>query len=226
MRAIFLGAVLMVPATIAQAQVLGPTTRPEINNMQTQSSAWGMNYDQKRNSGFKADDYKLAPFELKALRELEQRIASGDVAKAREAQAKAEAAATSLDGQFVLGALELQLADKALDESLRVKATDRVLASGKAPVAMLPVLYKNQGMYALGRNDLVTAEKAFTRLVDLSPMPETMIILAQVKTDRGAYAEAMALFDKAIGAKKASGQPVPDVWIKVADQVRTKVASR
>ncbi|HEX2624650.1 MAG TPA: hypothetical protein VHM21_05300 [Sphingomicrobium sp.] len=226
MRAIFLGAMLMLPATMAQAQILGQNSRPEINNNQTQSSAWGMNYDQKRNSGFKADDYQLAPFELKALRELEKRIAAGDVAKAREAAVKAEAAATSPDGQFVLGALELQLADKALDEALRVKATDRVLASGKAPVAMLPVLYKNQGMYALGRNDLATADKAFTRLVDLNPLPETMIILAQVKTDRGAYAEAVPLFDKAIGAKKASGQPVPEVWVKVADQVRTKVAGR
>ena len=80
--------------------------------------------------------------------------------------------------------------------------------------------------YAAGLSHGDVRDKAFTRLVDLNPLPETMIILAQVKTDRGAYAEAVPLFDKAIGAKKASGQPVPEVWVKVADQVRTKVACR
>jgi tetratricopeptide (TPR) repeat protein len=221
---ILLAAVLTTAPAAAQ---ITSRTPPGVINQAVNNSQWTLDYDRMRGASFNAEGFAFGRGELSLLRDLEKRIASGDLAKARVALSKAENAITSNDGKYVLGALQLQLADKANDDAMREKATDMVIAGGRAPAAMLPSLYRNQGVFALGRKDLAKADRAFSKLVELMPAnPESLVILAQVKTDQGKLAEALPLFERAIAAQRASGQPVPEVWNTVAAGVRARLAKR
>lgn len=219
---LMLGSLTLLAASPAFAQAGNPNAMPW-----TQQNAMGdlqkqIDIRTIRNGEFKSSDYKLSPTELTTLREFERRLNSSD---ADTAMAAAEAAAKSNDAHYVLGALEQKLADKRKDAALREKAFDHLAASGKVPADALPALYKEQGLSALARNDNAKAELAFAKLVEVTPgVPETRVILGQVRANQGKNGEALAMFDEAIRLKQKASEPVPETWVAVSSQLRAKVA--
>lgn len=218
------GLLIVGYSSVATAQV-GPNSRPEENRNFTLEPQRMVDTYRTRSMGLNYGTRNFAAGEQKVLRQFEKQITSNPQA-ARAGMAQAAAAITSPDGKYIFGALELQLAEKLNDAALRASATDMVIASGMVPAASLPSLLRNQGMMAIDAHDVAKAESAFGRLAALSPSdPETAIILAQIKVDAGKPAEALLLFDRGISLKRSTNQPVPPVWVKVAEQVRSRVAA-
>jgi hypothetical protein len=90
-----------------------------------------------------------------------------------------------------------------------------MISSGAAPASELPQLYRNQAALAQQAAKYDRAEAAFARYLELSPAdPEAMLAFAQVKERRKKPQEAVMLVERAVDARKASGQPVPESWYK------------
>lgn len=140
-------------------------------------------------------------------------LAAGDIATADAKLAIAAAAATTPDDKYYTSVIQLQIAQKTNDEARQKTAIDAMIASGGAPASMLPALYQNQGALAYKTKNYPLAEQAFGRLAELSPAnSENLISLAEIQNLNKHPVEAVATAEKAIAAKKAAGEPVPDAW--------------
>ena len=142
-------------------------------------------------------------------------IAKNDFAAAAAAVAAAEPEAKTGDDRYVIGITKLNIGSKQNDMAVVGQGIDMVLASGSAPAADLPALYRNQGALAVQAKDNAKAEAAYTKLVEVDPNnAENMVMLAEIKYQNQKPQEALAALDKAVTAQKASGQPVNENWYK------------
>jgi hypothetical protein len=161
--------------------------------------------------------YNLSKEERAALGPVQKLIVAKDWAGAAAALPTAAAAAQSADAKYVVAQFKLQIGIGTANEALQAEAVDALLASGAAEASELPALYRNQAALALRatRPDTAKAEAAFARLIELTPGDSDAIVnLAKLKADNRKPAEALALIDRAIQAKKAAGQPVDESWYK------------
>jgi len=162
---------------------------------------------------------QLSKEERAALLPLQTAIAAKDWAAAQAALPAAEAGATTGEAKRYLGYMLLQVGLGVSDETMQARAVDTIIASGTVPAADLPTLYQNQAALAMRARpaNLQKAEAAFTRLSELTPNdPEVLVNLAKVKSDLRKPLEALPLMDRAIAAKKATGQPVDASWYRYA----------
>ena len=138
-----------------------------------------------------------------------------DYATAAGAITTAKAGATTGYARYLASSYELRLGLDTNNRPLQAKAIEAMLSSGAAPTASREELYKNQGALALADNRFELAENAFSKWAEASPnSPEPLIALAEVKDDRKKYAESVALIERAIELRRASGQPVPESWYR------------
>lgn len=166
--------------------------------------------------------YEVSKAEAKLLRDTDIAMRSPDLGRAKLALGAAQSKIQSNDAKFVLAALKLQLAARVGDQVLQSHATDDVLASGRVPAAMQPTLYRNQASFALEAGDFAKAEGAFEKLLSLHPDAETAVSLAQIKSNRGKFQEALPLYEKAITMQSQAGRPVPEVWNRATQYARQK----
>jgi tetratricopeptide (TPR) repeat protein len=162
---------------------------------------------------------QLSKEERAALLPLQTAVTAKDWAAAQAALPAAEAGATGGDAKRYLGYMMLQLGIGQNDEPMQARAIDTIIASGTVPAADLPQLYQNQAALALRLKPAnpQKAEAAFARLVELAPNdPEALVNLAKIKSDLRKPLEALPLIDRAIAAKKATGQPVDVSWYRYA----------
>src|SRR3954471_11262501 len=148
---------------------------------------------------------------------VQKAIIAKDWATAQAALPAAQAAATSADGKYVIGQFKLQIGLGLNNEAMQAEAIDTLIASGGAEASELPVLYRNQAALALRASppNTAKAEAAFARVIELNPGDTDAIVnLAKIKADARKPAEALALIDRAIDAKKAAGQTVDETWYK------------
>lgn len=159
--------------------------------------------------------YELSKEERKVIEPLQKAVTAQDWATSSSLLPAAQAAAKGTDAKYVIGQFQLQIGLGLKDVAMQEAAINAMLASGGVAAADLPIFYKNQAALAAGRADYVAAEAAYTKAVELDPTDsDAMINLAEVKNDLKKYPEAIAMLDRAIEAKKASGQPVPENWYK------------
>lgn len=136
---------------------------------------------------------------------------------ATSAMADAQSGARSGYARYLASALQLRLGIETGNIGLQTTAIEAMIGSGAAPASEIPQLYRNQAALFQNAGKLDKAEAVLTRYLELAPNDaEAMLALAQVKNDRKKPQEAVALFDRAIDARKASGQPVPENWYKRA----------
>ncbi len=129
----------------------------------------------------------------------------------------AQTAARSGYSRYLASALQLRLGIETGNIGLQTTAIDSMIGSGAAPASEIPQLYRNQAALFHNAGKLERAEASLTRYLELAPNDgEAMLALAQVKNDRKKPQEAVALLDRAIDARKASGQPVPESWYRRA----------
>lgn len=159
--------------------------------------------------------YNLSKEERAALAPAQKAILAKDWATATAALPAAQAAAQSADAKYVVGQFQLQIGIGTSNEALQAQAVDSLIASGGAEASELPALYRNQAALALRQNNPSKAEAAFARLIEITPGDaDAMVNLAKIKADNRKPAEAVALLDRAIAAKRAAGQPVDETWYK------------
>jgi tetratricopeptide (TPR) repeat protein len=157
----------------------------------------------------------LSKPEREALAALQAALQQRNYPAAASAAAAASSAARSAEARYLVAAMQLRLGLETSDSAVQASAIDAMIESGVAPPAALGELYKNQGILALSARRYQRAEAALTRWTEAQPNnPEALVALAELKDDIRKVPESVALLDRAIKLRKASGQPVPESWYK------------
>lgn len=169
----------------------------------------------KKDQAAEAPAPKLTKAERAALMPLETAYEAKDWAAATAALPAARAASQSPDALYLVSSRTLSIGQGTNNIQMQAAGIDGMIASGKAPSTLLPILYKNQGILASNARDYAKAEAAYAKWAELAPNdPEAIILLADVKYNNRKAPEAVALIDRAIQAKKAAGQTVDESWYK------------
>jgi tetratricopeptide (TPR) repeat protein len=105
------------------------------------------------------------------------------------------------------------------NSQLQAQGVDAMIASGGGDPTKGPTLYQSQGQYAMQAKDYAKAEAAFARWAQLAPNdPQIPALTGEVKFRQGKPQEALTMYERAIAARKAAGQPVPQNWYLFALQ--------
>lgn len=127
----------------------------------------------------------------------------------------ARSQARSGHARYLAAALELRLGLETGDLRAQSSAIEAMIESGAVPRERLAQLYKNQGALLLSAGKYDRAEASFTRWAEVEPNnPDALLALAEIKDDRKKVPEAVALIDRAIALRAASGQRAPESWYK------------
>lgn len=163
-----------------------------------------------------ARKFELSKAERAAIVPLQQAIQAKDFATAATLLPAAQAAATGADARYILSNLQLQIAVENKDEAGQAAAVEAMLASGGVAVADQPRLYRALGGLYTNLKQPDRARAAFQKLAELEPNnTDAMLVMAETAATTN-KAEAVTLIERAIAARKASGQAVPEAWYKRA----------
>jgi hypothetical protein len=154
--------------------------------------------------------------EYTALQAAEAALNARNYQGAASALSSAQSVARGADARYYLATLQLRLARETNNAAMQASAIEALIASGRVPQSDLGALYGAQGAIAAntGGPGRERAEAALTRALEAAPSAETAISLARVKLDLRKNAEAVALVERAVQLRKASGQPVPEAWYR------------
>lgn len=158
---------------------------------------------------------------------LQKAATANDTPGFQAALTAAQAGASTTDDRYAIAMLQLQKAQnpcvgvaptaKACNAAERQAATEALIASGGATAAELPKLYNNLAIFAMDSGDLTKAAAANERLIASEPgNADAIIRLAELRNKQNRTPEGIQLLERAITARKASGQPVPEPWYKRA----------
>lgn len=153
-----------------------------------------------------------------ALAEAQKLQGAGDHAGALAKVAEAEAfPSPTPDDVYMTNALRLNSALATKDNALIEKSLTAMIASGRVSDADKPKFLRTIGSLALDRKDYQGATKAFEELIAIDPgNSENIIALAELYNSQKQSAKAVETINRAIEAKKASGQPVDQSWYRRA----------
>lgn len=147
----------------------------------------------------------------------ETAVKAGDIATARAKLAAADASATTDIEKFYAANLRLQVAQAAKDNALLATALDEMIANTNTPPAQLPTLVYNRGILAVNAKQNAVALQHFQRAKQLGYNdPELDLRISSLALSSGNVDAGVASMEKAIEAKVAAGQPVPNDWYNVA----------
>ena len=161
-----------------------------------------------------AREPSLTKPERAALSALETALAARNYAAAQSALSAAQAAARGSEARYYTAGLQLRLGRETNNLAMQASAIDAMLASGLTPAAELPAIYVAQAALASNAGNRQRAEALLTRAFDSAPSADTAISLARIKLDLRKTAEGLALVERAIALRQASGQPVPESWYR------------
>lgn len=121
------------------------------------------------------------------------------------------------DARYAFARYEMQIAIQRSDNAALSRAVDMAIDSGVAPPEELPVYLNSQIQFANEARDTAKAERALNRLVQLRPNdPDTLVQLGQTRVNQGRASEGLQLLQRAISARQAAGQAVPESWLTYA----------
>ena len=151
-----------------------------------------------------------------AIGNIQKLEAAGDNAGALAAIRAAEAAgALNPTDAFFLAQLKLGNANKVGDKAALEEAVKTSADSSFLPAAEKPKYLRNIAALALARKDYATATKYYEQLVQLTPEdPDVILNLSLLYSDQKQNAQAVAMLEKAIAAKKAKGEKAPEPWYR------------
>jgi tetratricopeptide (TPR) repeat protein len=156
---------------------------------------------------------------LKALQELQAAATANDTVNFPAKLAAAQAVAKTPDDRYVIGQLQLSMAQAAKDEAGMRTAINAMLSSGATPAEDKPKLYKALGGLAINAKDDAAAIAAYQEALKLTPN-DTDILNNMVILYRGQknYPQAIALLEQRMAAAKAAGQKPDENSYKLALQ--------
>jgi hypothetical protein len=156
----------------------------------------------------------LSPPEYAALSKLRLAV-SGPRAAQERALDEARRAAQSPDARHVLALYELEIGRQRGDDAMRARALDVLIASDLTARDRLPAYLMSRGGIDWNAGDAATAGRYWSRYAALKPEdPDGLANLAQVREAEKDLSGAQALLDKAIAARRAAGQAVPERWYR------------
>ncbi len=158
---------------------------------------------------------KLTKAVQASLAEAQKLQQAGDNAAALVKIQAAEAAKVTDDDAYYINAIKLNVAIGLKDNAMIEQALEGALASGKLPAEEQPKYLRNLGALAMQRNDYPKALQQYERLAQVTPNdPEVIVSLAELYQRNKQTPQAISTLNKAIAAKKAAGQPVPEAWYR------------
>ena len=171
----------------------------------------------KKDEAAAASGPKFSAEFRQAAQPLQKALQANDIAGAQAGLPAAQAAASTPDDKYNLGIMMFQIGEKTQNPTLQTQGADMAVASGVAPANVQGQLLNFKGVTAYNKGDLAGADAAFTQIYQANPNDgDNAILLAQTKIRLKQPAAAVPIIDKAIEAKKASGQPVPQDWYRRA----------
>ena len=187
------------PAPQPRLQVPAPATAP----------------DQKAAAGERKINVSKAA--MKPLRELQAAVDAKDTANIPAKLAAAQAVAKSADEKYLVAQLQLKAAVAANNEAAIGAAIEAMLASGGADPATIGRLSLNLGKVQYNSKQYAQAAASFERALAANPADtDAMVLLAETRNSQGQASAAIALLDRALKAKAASGQKADQAWYKRA----------
>ena len=158
----------------------------------------------------------LSSQEMRALSDLGALVrARGQTARQDRALSEARRVAAGRDARHVLALYELEIGSQRRDDAMRSAALDVLIASPLTRAERLPAYLGTRGQIAYLTGDFDTAERLWSRLAELVPAdPDALANLAQVRLAQKDAPGAMDLLDRAIAARAALGQKVPEIWYR------------
>ena len=155
----------------------------------------------------------LSGSERRALTALQAAAAGPDRAAQDAALREARAAAQSADARYAVGSLAFQIARLRSDVRAMHAAADEMLATGIPQGAERAALLATQASRAYTANDLRRADAILGQMVEAQPNnPAILADHGQFKARLGDRPAAVALFQRALAAQRASGQLAPESW--------------
>lgn len=163
----------------------------------------------------KGPNFKLGKPVQSALAEAQKLQTAGDLAGALAKANEAAAVAKTGDEKFVSSQILYGIAAAKKDDALLEQATRGMVDSGKAPEDLKKPLMRNLAAFAIQRKDYAGALAQFKSMSAAYPDDADITVsLAELYQANRQTPEAVATLQKAIAAKKASGQAVPETWYK------------
>ena len=160
-----------------------------------------------------ARPYNLSRGERTAFQPVIVAVTAADWPTAQTALVAAAEAARGADAKYLVGQIRLQIGIGTNNTQLQSQAIDEMIASGGARPNELPALYENQLDFATAAGDLAKAQRAQAQLDALNPNdPARFLRQARIRAAANDNAGAIALYQQAIQANRAAGQPIPVDW--------------
>ena len=157
--------------------------------------------------------YDLSRAERTAFQPVVTAVTAADWATAQTALATAAAAARSPDAKYLVGQIRLQIGIGTNNRQLQSQAIDDMIASGGARPNELQALYENQLDFATAAGDTAKAQRAQAQLDALNPNdPGRFVRQARIRAGANDAPGAIALYQQAMQATQAAGQPIPVEW--------------
>lgn len=160
---------------------------------------------------------QLSRAEREALNSLRTAAAGTDRAAQDSALTAARAAASSVDARYATASLAYQIARSRGDARGMNTAADEMLATNLPQGAERAALLASQVSRAYSANDLQRADRLLAQMVEAQPdNPAVLADHGQFKARMGDRPASVALFQRALAAQRAVGQPAPESWYQRA----------
>jgi tetratricopeptide (TPR) repeat protein len=160
---------------------------------------------------------KVSKDAVKEIQALQTAVNAKDQAAVAAALPAAQAKAKTADDKYVVGQLQLKAAVDANDNSAMIAGLQAVLNSGYLTSADTVGLYMNLGKLQYNAKQFDPAAAAFEQVLRADPNNlDATVMLAETRNGQGRTAEAVAMIQKAIAAKNATGQKAEESWYKRA----------
>jgi tetratricopeptide (TPR) repeat protein len=160
-----------------------------------------------------APKLKISQGAAKAIAELQTAVKANNTAEIPAKLAAAQAVAKSDDDRYAVAHLRLQAAIASKDQAAIAAAGDALIATGRAPAELTNRLRLSAAQTKYQAKDYAGASAALEPIVAAQPNnADALALMADIRNRQNRSAEALEMFQKAIAARKAAGQPIPKDW--------------
>lgn len=158
-------------------------------------------------------NYNLSRAERTALQPVVVAVGASDWAAAQAGLPAAVEAARGNDAKYLIGQIRLQIGIGTNNTALQSQGIDEMIASGGAEPREMRALYENQLEFATAAGDTAKAQRATAALDAMNPNdPARFVRLARIRANANDAPGAIALYQQAMRAQQAAGQPIPVEW--------------
>ena len=149
------------------------------------------------------------------LSEAQKLLTANDFAGATAKINQADAVKKTADDAYMINSMRINLGLGQKDNAVIAQGLEGALATGRVSVEDQPKFLRNLAALSIQADNYPKAIGYYERLAQLTPNdPEVTVSLAELYQRNKQNGLAVSTLKKAIDAKKAAGQPVPETWYR------------